>query len=59
MSHSPAELPLPPIKPANHLILLLLAEEATYGVELLERLDRRSRPNGMGSGNNKDTLWLI
>ena len=32
-----------PLKPAQHLILLILAEEPTYGVELLERLDTRSR----------------
>jgi DNA-binding PadR family transcriptional regulator len=32
----------PPLKPNHHLILLLLAEEPTYGVELLQRLDRRS-----------------
>lgn len=32
-----------PLKPPQHLILLILAEEPTYGVELLERLDTRSR----------------
>lgn len=32
-----------PLKPAQHLILLLLAERPSYGVELLERLDERSR----------------
>ena len=32
-----------PLKPAQHLILLILAEEPTYGVELLERLEERSR----------------
>ena len=32
-----------PLKPPQHLILLILAEEPTYGVELLERLDARSR----------------
>ena len=32
-----------PLKPAHHLILLLLAEEPTHGVELLDRLDARSR----------------
>lgn len=32
-----------PLKPTQHLILLILAEEPTYGVELLERLDTRSR----------------
>lgn len=31
-----------PLKPVHHLILLLLAEEPTYGVELMERLERRS-----------------
>ena len=31
-----------PLKPVHHLILLLLAEEPTYGVELMERLDERS-----------------
>lgn len=31
-----------PLKPAHHLILLLLAEEPTYGVALLERTEARS-----------------
>lgn len=31
-----------PLKPTHHLILLLLAEEPTYGVALMERLDERS-----------------
>lgn len=31
-----------PLKPAAHLALLLLAEEPTYGVALLERLEDRS-----------------
>lgn len=31
-----------PLKPNHHLILLLLAEEPTYGVALMERLDERS-----------------
>lgn len=31
-----------PLKPVHHLILLLLAEEPTYGVELMERLEVRS-----------------
>ncbi|NNF14813.1 MAG: helix-turn-helix transcriptional regulator [Gemmatimonadetes bacterium] len=31
-----------PLKPVHHLILLLLAEEPTYGVELMDRLDDRS-----------------
>lgn len=31
-----------PIKAAHHLLLLLLAEKPTYGVDLLERLDERS-----------------
>jgi DNA-binding PadR family transcriptional regulator len=34
--------PAGPIKPIPHLILLLLAEEPTYGVELLQRLEERS-----------------
>ena len=29
----------PPLKPVNQLILLLLAESPTYGVDLLERID--------------------
>lgn len=32
-----------PLKPAQHLALLLLAEKATYGVALMERMDERSR----------------
>ena len=32
-----------PLKLAQHMILLILAEDPTYGVELLERLDTRSR----------------
>lgn len=31
-----------PLKPAQHLALLLLAQEPTYGVALLERLEERS-----------------
>lgn len=31
-----------PLKPTHHMILLLLAEEPTYGVELMERLEERS-----------------
>lgn len=31
-----------PLKPTHHLTLLLLAQEATYGVQLLERLEERS-----------------
>jgi DNA-binding PadR family transcriptional regulator len=31
-----------PLKPAHHMILLLLAEEPTYGVALAERLEERS-----------------
>lgn len=34
--------PTAPLKPVHYLILLLLAEEPTYGVELMERLERRS-----------------
>ena len=33
----------PPLKPVNQLILLLLAECPTYGVELLARIDEHSR----------------
>jgi PadR family transcriptional regulator len=32
-----------PLKPAQHLILLLLVEKPSWGVELLERLEVRSR----------------
>ncbi len=38
MSPSPA----PPLKATHHLILLLLAEEPTYGVALMERIEERS-----------------
>lgn len=31
-----------PLKATHHLALLLLAEEPTYGVELLERMEARS-----------------
>jgi len=31
-----------PLKPAHQLILILLAEEPSYGVELLERIEQRS-----------------
>lgn len=31
-----------PLKPVHHLILLLLAEEPTYGVALMERIEERS-----------------
>ena len=34
--------PTKPLKPVHHLILLLLAEEPTYGVALMERLEDRS-----------------
>ncbi|MDX1646509.1 MAG: PadR family transcriptional regulator [Longimicrobiales bacterium] len=30
------------MKPAHHMILLLLAEEPTYGVALMEKLEERS-----------------
>ncbi len=33
---------LAPLKPVHHLIVLLLAEEPTFGVELMERLEARS-----------------
>jgi DNA-binding PadR family transcriptional regulator len=32
-----------PLKPQPHLVLLLLAEEPVHGLELLERLETRSR----------------
>jgi DNA-binding PadR family transcriptional regulator len=32
-----------PLNPTHHLILLLLAEEPTYGVALMERLEARSQ----------------
>jgi DNA-binding PadR family transcriptional regulator len=32
----------PPLKAPQHLTLLLLAEESTYGVALIERLEQRS-----------------
>ena len=32
-----------PLKPVNQLILLLLAESPTYGVELLARIDEQSQ----------------
>lgn len=32
-----------PLKPVHHLILLLLAEDPTYGVELMDRLEARSQ----------------
>lgn len=31
-----------PLKPLHYLILLLLAEEPTYGVELMERLEQHT-----------------
>ncbi len=31
-----------PLKPLHHLILLLLAEEPTYGIRLMERIEERS-----------------
>jgi DNA-binding PadR family transcriptional regulator len=34
--------PTRPLKPNHHLILLLLAEEPTYGVALMERIEDRS-----------------
>ena len=33
----------PPLKPLHQMILLLLAEEPTYGIRLMERLEERSR----------------
>lgn len=44
----------PPLKPAHHLILLLLAEEPTYGVALLERIETRS---GGGIRLNAGSLY--
>lgn len=38
----PIVSPSRPLKPTHHLILLLLAEEPTYGVALMERLEERS-----------------
>lgn len=32
-----------PLKPTHHLILLLLAEEPTYGVALMDRVEERSQ----------------
>lgn len=43
-----------PLKPTHHLILLLLAEEPTYGVELMERLEARS---GGGIRLNAGSLY--
>jgi DNA-binding PadR family transcriptional regulator len=34
--------PAAPLKPVHYLILVLLAEEPTYGAELMERLEMRS-----------------
>lgn len=31
-----------PLKPVNHILLLLLARKPTYGVELLQRIDEHS-----------------
>jgi len=44
----------PPLKPTHHLILLLLAEEPTYGVALMERLEERS---GGGISLNAGSLY--
>ena len=38
-----------PLKPLHQMILLLLAEEPTYGIRLMERLEARS--NGTMSVN--------
>ncbi|NIP93801.1 MAG: hypothetical protein GWO24_10215, partial [Akkermansiaceae bacterium] len=43
-----------PLKPVHHMILLLLAEEPTYGVELLQRLEKRS---GGGIRLNAGSLY--
>jgi DNA-binding PadR family transcriptional regulator len=37
-----ASPPRAPLKPIHHLMLLLLAEEPTYGVVLMDRLEARS-----------------
>lgn len=42
MTESRAADAIVPLKPVHHLILLLLAEDPTYGVELMERLEDRS-----------------
>ncbi len=36
------DMPDQPLKPLHYLILLLLAEEPTYGIRLMERLEERS-----------------
>lgn len=41
-AHADAALAHLPLKAQHHLTLLLLADEPTYGVELLERLEARS-----------------
>jgi DNA-binding PadR family transcriptional regulator len=43
-----------PLKPVHHMILLLLAEEPTYGLMLLERLEERS---GGGIRVNAGSLY--
>jgi DNA-binding PadR family transcriptional regulator len=43
-----------PLKPVHHMILLLLAEEPTYGVALMERLEERS---GGGIRLNAGSLY--
>lgn len=53
MPKAPNELSSP-LKPVHHLILLLLAEEPTYGLMLLERLDERS---GGGIRLNAGSLY--
>jgi len=42
MVDTPASGATAPLKPVPHLALLLLAEEPTYGVRLMERLEERS-----------------
>lgn len=42
LSRNMTPKPTAPLKPTQHLILLLLAEEPTYGVALMERLEARS-----------------
>lgn len=42
MTTPDSSLPGTPLKPVHHLILLLLAEKPTYGVELMDRLEDRS-----------------
>ena len=40
---TPARRPGSPLRPRDYLILLLLAERPTYGVDLMEQLEARSQ----------------